>query len=142
MEATDILPKESYRFLTLEVVDWNGPIVEIRFDKTIEATADVSAAVREASLFMRTKVQPRSKSAFFITCYDDLSITRETLNELREQFIVFNERFSEGDVRYGGGHVARTFVVSTSIQSASRSNHYEKRNEALAALRRQMRASE
>lgn len=141
MESADARPVESYRFLSLEVVDWSGPIVEIRFDKPIETMTDVGAAVREASLFMRTKVQPRADTAYFITCYDDLSITRETLNELREQFIGFNERFSVGDVRYGGGHVARTFVVSTSIQSASRSNHYETRNEALSALRRQIRAA-
>ncbi len=141
MDSADSLPNESYRFLSLEVVDWAGPIVEIRFCGAIESNSDVSAAVREASLFMRTKVLPRSNTAFFITCYDGLSITRETLNELREQFIGFNARFSAGDVRYGGGHVARTFVVSASIQSASRSNHFESRNEALAAVRRQIRVA-
>ena len=104
------------------------------------AFTDVNTAVREATSFMRTRVSPRASQAYFITCYDGLVITRETLNELRERFIDFNGRYSLGDVRYGGSHVAKTFVVSTAIQSASRSNHFETRPEALAVLHRQIRA--
>jgi hypothetical protein len=141
MDAEEFLPSQSFRYLSLEVVDWTGPIVEIRFDKPIESATDAATAVREASSFMRTRVRPRASQAYFITCYDGLAITRETLNELREQFIDFNKRFSLGDVRYGGGHVAKTFVVSTAIQSASRSNHFETRAEALAVLHTQIRAA-
>jgi hypothetical protein len=141
MDAEEFFPSQSFRFLSLAVVDWNGPIVEITFDKPIETTTDTATAVREASTFMRTRVSPRASKAYFITCYDGLVITRETLNELRERFIEFNQRFSLGDVRYGGSHVARTFVVSTAIQSASRSNHFETRPEALAVLHRQIRAA-
>ena len=139
MDAKEDLPSRSYRFLTLEVVDWTGPIVEITFDRAIDSIADAGAAVREASLFMRTLVAPRSSSAFFITCYDGLSVTREPLSELQQRFIEFNEKFSVGDVRYGGSHFAKTFVVATSIQSASRSNHFESRADALVALREKIR---
>lgn len=139
MDAKEDLPRRSYRFLTLEVADWTGPIVEISFDRPIDSTADAAAAVREASLFMRTLVAPRSTTAYFITCYDGLSVTRDPLSELQQRFIKFNEKFSVGDVRYGGSHFAKTFVVATSIQSASRSNHHESRAEALAALREKIR---
>ncbi len=132
------LPKRSYRFLNLEVVDWNGPIVEIGFEQPITSASDAAAAVREASSFMRTTVLSQAATAYFITCYDGLSVTREVLADLRERFIEFNARYSVGDVRYGGSHAARTFVVATAVHSASRSNHFETRAEALAALRRQI----
>lgn len=134
-------PKQSYRFLTLEVVDWNGPIVEIGFERPMRSAVDAAAAVREASSFMRTRVSPRASQAYFVTCYDGLSVTREILADLRERFIDFNSRYSLGDVRYGGSHAARTFVVATAVHSASRSNHYETREEALAALRRRIGVS-
>lgn len=142
MDPNNDLPHRSYRFLTLQVVDWDGPVVEIGFDRPIESKADAGAAVREASLFMRTQVAPRSPTAFFITCYDGLTVGREPLAELQQRFIEFNEKFSVGDVRYGGSTFARTFVTATSIQSASRSNHYQSRDEALSALREKIRVSE
>jgi hypothetical protein len=58
--------------------------------------------------------------------------------DLRERFIAFNARYTIGDVRYGGSYVARTFVVAIAVRSAFRSNHFETRAEALAALRRQI----
>ena len=139
VNGNEALPNRSFRFLALEVVDWAGPIVEIRFLKTIESETDVVAAVAEASSFMRESVLPRADGAYFITCYDGLAMSPETLSALRERFIGFNDRYSRGDVRYGGGAPARTFVVSAAIQSRSRSNHYESRAEALTALRSTIR---
>ena len=139
MNGNQDLPSASYRFLAMEIVDWAGPIVEIRFLKTIESETDVVTAVAEASSFMRESVLPRADGAYFITCYDGLAMSPETLSALRERFISFNERYSRGDVRYGGGAPAKTFVVSAAIQSGSRSNHFESRAEALTALRNTIR---
>lgn len=138
VNGNEELPSRSFRFLELEVVDWEGPIVEIRFLKTIESENDVVAAVAEASSFMRESVLPKADGAYFITCYDGLAMSPVTLSALRERFIGFNERYSRGDVRYGGGAPAKTFVVSAAIQSRSRSNHFESRAEALTALRNQI----
>ena len=139
MEPETFLPSQSFKFLKLEVVSWNGPVVEIHFERPIESVGDVEAAVREATTFMRSRVSPRAGAAFFVTCYDGLTITRDNLKQLREKFIDFNSHYSRGDVRYGGGHVARTFVVSTAIDSGSRSNHFETRPEALAAVNQLIR---
>jgi hypothetical protein len=132
------LPRKEMRFLTMEVVDWAGPIVEIRFNLPVETDHDVEMLLVEANSFMRIHVVPRAYKAYFVTCYDNLRFSREALIRAREGFAGFNERFSLGDVRYGGDAATRTFIIAQSIETATSSAIFETRKQALDAIRAKM----
>jgi hypothetical protein len=127
-------------FLTIDVVDWNGPIVELGFNRPINNEHDADAVVREAHTFMRTRLAPRARKAYFVTCYDDLVVSPKHLERLREGFLGFNAAYSLGDVRYGGAHFAKTFIISAAVRAAERSNIHPDRESALKALRDHIRA--
>jgi hypothetical protein len=133
------LPRQTMDFLTMRVVDWDGPIVEIVFNRRIASEPDVEIVLREAIDFMRKYVVAKAKKAYFVTCYDNLDVSRELLTQLQERFVEFNATFSLGDVRYGGTELAQMFVITTSIRSATRSNIFPGREQALAALRDRIR---
>ena len=139
MDQRDHLPHRDFSFLSLNVTDWTGPIVEIRFARPVQTAHDVQTVIREATTFMQSVVRPRARRAYFMTCYDGLSVGHDVLSELRERFVEFNKRFSLGDVRYGGKAFAKTLVVATSLLSSTPSNHFATRQEALASLRRSAR---
>jgi hypothetical protein len=126
------------RFLTMEVVDWSGPIVEIRFNRSVETEVDVAALLREANSFMRVHVTPRARKTYFVTCYDNLHFSSKVLEKAREGFAQFNGRYSLGDVRYGGDTVTKTFIIAQSIKAATSSAIYETRQQAIDAIRQMM----
>ena len=127
--------------VTMQVVEWDGPIVEILFHSPIATAGDVARLLREARTFMdETVVKTGRSKAFFLTCYDGFSVAREHAGELQQAFLEFNKQYSKGDVRYGGTIVARTLVIATAIRSESSSEHYGTREEALLSLRQRIRA--
>lgn len=126
--------KRTMDFLTMEIVEKRGPIVEISFNRPISDEGDAAEVVKEADRFMRETVPPLAGKAYFVTCYDNLSISREVLKILQERFIGFNKTYSLGDTRYGGGLVARSFIISTAVKSHSESRIFNTREEALSAL--------
>lgn len=128
------LPYVEMSFLTMQVVDWKGPIVEIGFNKPVETEAHVETLLREANTFMRNHVTPRAGQAFFVTCYDNLHFAPNVLEKAREGFARFNDKYSLGDVRYGGDTVAKTFIIAQSIKASTRSAIFATRDEALNAV--------
>ncbi|MCP4895660.1 MAG: hypothetical protein GY906_01695 [bacterium] len=129
------LPFKEMSFLTMQVVDWKGPIVEIRFHRPVETTAQVDTLLREANSFMRVEVSPSARQVYFVTCYDNLHFSPDVLEHAREGFARFNDRYSLGDVRYGGNAVTKTFIIAQSIKSATRSAIFETRGQAIQAIR-------
>jgi hypothetical protein len=128
--------------VTMQVVDWEGPIVEILFRRPLAAATDIAELLRETRSFMEeTLVSAGKAKAYFLTCYDHFSVPRELAHALQEAFLEFNGRYSKGDVRYGGTLVAKTLVISTAIRSESASEMYATRDEALASLRTRHRAA-
>jgi hypothetical protein len=126
--------------VTMQVVDWEGPIVEILFHRPVASSEDVSELLRETRSFMEEKVVKAGlKKAYFLTCYEGFSVTREHANELQQAFLAFNGQYSQGDVRYGGTILAKTLVISTAIRSESSSEHYDTREKALESLRARIR---
>ncbi len=122
--------------VTMQVVEWEGPIVEVLFHKAIAEARDVDELVRQARSFMDLHVAPAGpKRAYFLTCYDGFSVVREQAARLQEAFIEFNGQYSKGDVRYGGSLLAKTLVITTAIRSKSASELHVTRDEALAVLR-------
>ncbi len=127
--------------VTMQVVDWQGPIVEILFQRPVTTAADVGELLREARSFMEEAVVAAGEAqAYFVTCYDRFSVPRELAHALQEAFLEFNRQYSKGDVRYGGTLVAKTLVISTAIRSESSSEIYATRDEAIASLRARHRA--
>ncbi len=130
------LPKKDMAFVTMQVVEWDGPIVEIVFRRALATTADVEQLLEEARMFMDTYLPAaRRDKAYFITCYDHFSVSRDQAHRLQEAFLDFNRVYSRGDVRYGGTLVAQTLVISTSIKSESASEIHPTRDQALERLR-------
>ncbi len=128
--------------VTMQVVDWEGPIVEILFHRPLATAADVAELLRETRSFMEETVVAAGKAkSYFVTCYDHFSVPREVAHALQEAFLEFNRQYSKGDVRYGGTLVAKTLVISTAIRSESSSELYATRDEALASLRARHRAA-
>ncbi len=122
--------------VTMRVVDWAGPIVEILFQRPLAVAADVAELLRETRSFMEdVLVAAGQPKAYFVTCYDHFAVPRELAHALQEAFLEFNRQYSKGDVRYGGSLVAKTLVISTAIRSESSSEIYATRDEALASLR-------
>jgi hypothetical protein len=135
-------PAREMELVTMQVVDWEGPIVEILFRRPLATRADLDELLRETSSFMEEVVIPAGRpQAYFLTCYDRFSVPRELARALQEVFLDFNRRYSKGDVRYGGTLVAKTLVISTAIRSESASELHATREEALAALRSSHRAA-
>jgi hypothetical protein len=126
------------RFLTMEVVDWTGPIVEIRFNQPVERNEQVDTLLREANSFMKIHVKPRAQKAFFVTCYDNLHFSPEVLERARAGFAEFNANYSLGDVRYGGDAVTKTFIIAQSIKAATSSAIFQTRRQAIDAIRKMM----
>jgi hypothetical protein len=129
------LPSQKLSFLTMQVVDWDGPIVEIGFHRPVETEGDLALLLREANTFMRVHVTPKARKVYFVTCYDGLHFASGVMAKAREGFATFNGKYSLGDVRYGGDTVAKTFIIAQSIEAATRSHIFETREQALAALR-------
>ena len=135
------LPDETPPLLTLRVVDREGPIVEILFLRPIASITDVSELARAARTFMeRHVVSTGAAKAYFVTCYDHFSVSREVAQPLQDAFLEFNRAYSKGDARYGGTLVAQTLVISTSIRDERPSEICATREEALARLRTRIRA--
>jgi len=127
------------QYLTMEVADWEGPIVEIWFTREIKTVEDTERVLQEATLFMRRFVTPNAPKAYFLTCYDGLSsVPNDLIAELQDKFVSFNERFSLGDVRYGGAVFAKTLVIATAIRSGAPSALHDSREQALTKLRSMM----
>jgi hypothetical protein len=129
-------PHQEMSHLTMQVVDWQGPIVEISFNRPILTADDVHTVLEQAHSFMQLHlVGSGHDRVYFITCYDGFSVAREVTMLLQEGFLEFNRSYSQGDVRYGGSPAAKTIVISTAIKSTSRSEIYASREEALCRLR-------
>ena len=128
--------RQELSLTTMQVADWNGPIVEVLFHHPITSAADVDCLLRETRAFMDTHIAPRgSPKAYFLTCYDGFTASRENLRHLQDAFLAFNREYSRGDARYGGSVVAQTLVISTAIRADARAEIYATRAEALAHLR-------
>jgi hypothetical protein len=123
-------------FLTMKVIDRNGPIVEIGFVRRIESPQDVDRLLAEAESFMEAEVRPFSERTYFVTCYDRLSVAAELVRELRDRFSGFNKKYSKANVRYGGSTFAKTFVIATSIKDRDNVALYPDRDSAVAAIRK------
>jgi len=124
----------------LEIVDWDGPIVEIHFVRPLVSVEDVDRLVAEAEAFVKAHIAPwEDGKAYFLTCYDNFSVPKQLAQRLQDLFVGFNRRYSKGDVRYGGTLVAKTLVISTAIRSESASEIYATREEALDHLRKRIR---
>jgi hypothetical protein len=122
--------------VTMQVVDWEGPLVEILFRRPLATADDVTELLRETRSFMEeTLVAAGRPKAYFVTCYDNFSMPRELAHVLQETFLDFNRQYSKGDVRYGGTLMAKTLVISTAIRSDSSSEIHATRDEAIASLR-------
>ncbi len=135
------LPSRDSELVTLRVVDWDGPIVEILFHRAVASGADVSELLRSARFFMEEHVvSAGAPKAYFVTCYDRFSVSRDLAAPLQEAFLDFNRTYSKGDARYGGTLVAQTLVISTSIRAEKPSEIYATRQEALEHLRERVRA--
>ncbi len=135
MLTADGLPRAEMSLVTMQVVDWEGPIVEILFHKPIAEARDVDELLRQARSFMDQHVARAGQRAYFLTCYDGFSVTREQAGRVQEAFIEFNGTYSRGDVRYGGSLLAKTLVITTAIRSKSASELHVTRDEALEVLR-------
>ena len=126
--------------VTMQVVDWEGPIVEIVFHRPIATSDDVTELLRETRGFMDQHVRPSgAQKAYFVTCYDGFRVAKEQVHPLQEAFLEFNQQYSKGDVRYGGSVVAQSLVISTAIRSLSASEIHPTREEALESLRERIR---
>lgn len=135
-------PLEEKNLISMEVVDWKGPIVEIRFRHPITSADDVDELVSEARSFMEAHVARRGDGkAYFVTCYEGFSVSRSAAQRLQDRFVEFNQKYSKGDVRYGGQLVAQTLIISTAIRSEAPSEIYPTRAEALEHLRQRIRGS-
>jgi hypothetical protein len=140
MTQNPVRPKQELGLITMEVVDWDGPIIEIRFQQPITSTAAADELVRQARSFVEAHIARRGDGkAYFVTCYEGFSVSRESAQRLQDGFVDFNAQYSKGDVRYGGSLVAQTLIISTAIRSESRSELYATREEALDHLREQIR---
>jgi hypothetical protein len=130
-------PKEVMSHLTMQVVDWQGPVVEIQFNQPISSQQDVEAVFDQARRFMARHFppEPDQEKVYFVTCYDGFSVTHETALAMQESFIDFNRRYSRGDVRYGGSASAKTIIISTAIKSTSQSEICTGREQALERIR-------
>lgn len=136
MAASEIdRPCQELSHITMEVVDWKGPIVETSFHRPIDTTDDAEAVIREAIEFMEQWIRPRFGGAFFLTCYDGLKISREVAIHLQNRFLEFNRAYSKGDARYAFNTAAKAFVIATAIKASEKPNFYTGRTEALIALR-------
>lgn len=122
-------------FLTMKVIDRNGPIVEIDFNRRIESPEDIDVLLAEAESFMESVVRPISERTYFVTCYNRLSVAADLILELRDRFSGFNNKYSKANVRYGGSTFARTFVIATSIKGKEDVALYPDRESAVAAIR-------
>jgi len=122
-------------FLTMKVIDRNGPIVEIDFHRKIESPEDMDVLLAEAESFMEAVVRPFSERTYFVTCYDRLSVAVELIPKLRDRFSGFNKKYSKANVRYGGSTFAKTFVIATSIKDKDDVALYPDRERAIAAIR-------
>jgi hypothetical protein len=131
------LPREVMSHLTMQVLDWQGPVVEIQFNRPIVSRHDVELVVEQASRFMDRHFSSGSgeEKVYFVTCYDGFSVNREAALALQESFIDFNRRYSLGDVRYGGSASAKTIIISTAIKSTSQSDICTGREQALERIR-------
>ncbi len=110
--------------VTMQVVDWEGPIVEIQFRRPIATSQDVADLARQARAFVEDNVVRAGRSkAYFLTCYEGFAVARECAAELQQAFLAFNGQYSKRDVRYGGTIVAKSIVISTAIRSESSSEH-------------------
>jgi hypothetical protein len=133
------LPRDVMSHLTMQVVDWQGPVVEILFNRPISSKQDVALVLDQACRFMdRHFSGSDQEKVYFVTCYDGFSVNRETALALQESFIDFNRRYSRGDVRYGGSASAKTIIISTAIKSTSQSDICSNREEALDRIRAKM----
>jgi hypothetical protein len=136
------LPPVEMEFLSFQVVDDEGPIVEKRFRRPVLTMEDVETLVSEASAYMENVVRPWANKAWFLTCYDELDVASELLDRLQERIVEFNQEYSHGDVRYGGKAFAKVFVIATSIRSAAAgANHFASREDALEVLRKRVQDS-
>jgi hypothetical protein len=127
------------RLVTLEVVEREGPIVEIVFHRPIASPEDVDELLREASDFMVRQVLPSgARKAYFLTCYDGFAVAKDLARSLQDAFLRFNEQYSLGDARYGGAVVAQSLVIATAIRSESASELYSTRKGALRSLKARM----
>lgn len=122
------------QYLTMQIVDNRGPIVEVKFVRNIETEADVKALVEEASEWVKATFGPTGK-AYFLNCYDNLSIPLKLVDALKNGFFTFNKNHSKSDVRYGGGVSTKAFWISTAIKEGVSSNFYNTREEGLEVLR-------
>ncbi len=133
-------PSDPGRLVTIQVVDWKGPIVEVVFHRPIRSLEDVRELVDEADEFMRRHVLPTgARKAYFLTCYDHFAVAKDLAHPLQEAFLRFNEQYSLGDARYGGTLVAQSLVISTAIRSESPSELHATREDALGRLRKRIR---
>ncbi len=130
----------AHSLVTIQVVDWEGPIVEIVFHRPIATPDDVAELLRVARGFMDEHVLPSgAQRAYFVTCYDRFAVAKEQAHPLQEAFLEFNRQYSKGDVRYGGSLVAQSLVISTAIRSESASELHPTRERALESLRERIR---
>ena len=135
------LPSRDSALLTLRVVDRDGPIVEVLFHRAIATADDVREVLHSARTFMEEHLVPAGAAkAYFVTCYDRFSVSRDVARPLQDAFLEFNREYSKGDARYGGTVVAQTLVISTAIRSEKPSEICATREEALEHLRARIRA--
>jgi hypothetical protein len=130
------LPKRDMGLVTMQVVDWDGPIVEIIFQRPILTERHVEELLWDARSFMEQHVVSAGAArAYFLTCYDGFSVSRDQAHRLQDAFVSFNAVYSRGDARYGGSLVAQTLVIATAVRSESASEMHATRDAALVRLR-------
>jgi hypothetical protein len=141
MPDTRGFPREETALVTIQVVDWAGPIVEVLFHRGIARAADIEELMRTARSFLEDHVVAAGEpKAYFLTCYDHFSVSHDLAHPLQEAFLEFNRLYSKGDARYGGTVVAQTLIISTAIRAEKPSEICATRDEALQHLRARIRA--
>jgi hypothetical protein len=136
MPDTTTLPRKETSLMTIRLIDWTGPIVEVQFHRGFSSVADVEDLMSTARSFMEEHLPAAdAHRAYFLTCYDHFAVSHDLAHSLQEAFLEFNRLYSKGDARYGGTVVAQTLIISTAIRAQTPSEICATRDEALQHLR-------
>jgi len=140
MPDTLTLPRKDTPLVTIRLIDWTGPIVEVLFHRGFSTSADVEELMHAVTAFVEEHIPAKDgHRAYFLTCYDHFAVPHDLAHPLQEAFLRFNRLYSKGDARYGGTVVAQTLIISTAIRAQTPSEICATREEALQHLRARIR---